>query len=82
MTLKEKLTELRNSAKDRIPAETREVMRQATEQLANSGILDRVLPKGEQFPSFSLANEKQEHVDSQRLLARGPLVVTFYRGVW
>jgi hypothetical protein len=82
MTLQEKLTELRDSAKARIPAETREIMRQATEQLENSGILDRVLSRGERFPSFCLADDKQTDVDSRQLLERGPLVVTFYRGVW
>jgi peroxiredoxin len=34
------------------------------------------------MPAFELRNQDETLVDSQQLLAKGPLVITFYRGIW
>ncbi|MCP3958261.1 MAG: hypothetical protein GY719_10460 [bacterium] len=81
-TLADKLTALREGAKDRIPADALAIMHQAVEDLRASGIRDRVLGPGEPMPAFELENVHGEMVDSRALLARGPLILTFYRGVW
>ena len=81
-TLQEKLDAMREGAKDRIPADALAVMHRATEDLRRSGIGDRVLKIGEPAPDFELENTDGETVSSHALQARGPLVVTFYRGVW
>ena len=82
MSLQEKLDAVRAGAKDRIPADALEIMHQATEDLRRSGIRDRVPGPGSPAPRFALENVDGETVDSRRLLERGPLIVTFYRGVW
>ena len=82
MILSEKLDRLRAGAADRIPAEHRQVMHQATEALRSSGIQDRVLKIGDPAPAFELPNVTGKLVRSADLLGQGPLVVTFYRGVW
>ena len=82
MSLESKLEKLREGSKGRIPAESREVMHQATNDLRASGILDRVLTPGDAAPSFALPNTAGETISSSELLDRGPLVATFYRGVW
>jgi peroxiredoxin len=41
-----------------------------------------VLKAGAAAPDFALPNGDERIVDSAALLARGPLVVTFYRGRW
>lgn len=58
------------------------IMARSTEQLRSSGILQRVLKPGQKAPSFELPNQDGELVDSRKLLERGPLIVSFFRGVW
>ena len=47
-----------------------------------SGARERTLKVGDKAPDFALPNADETLVDSRALLARGPLVVTFYRGRW
>jgi peroxiredoxin len=55
---------------------------QATADLIASKQAEGALKVGDRAPPFSLVNGAGETVDSARLLSTGPLVVTFYRGVW
>ena len=82
MSLADKLAEIREGAKKRIPEELRAIMKRATDELAGSGILDGVYKEGDTIPPFELANLKGDLISSEDLLQRGPLVMTFYRGVW
>ena len=82
MSLAEKLEKLRQGAAQRIPAASRAIMHDATNALRASGIVEGVLGLGAPAPAFALANVAGETVSSADLLRRGPLVVTFYRGVW
>ena len=82
MGLQDKLDAMRAGAKDRIPAEALGIMHRATEELRRSGIMDGVSKVGDPAPAFELENVDGVSVDSGALLERGPLVVTFYRGVW
>lgn len=81
-SLQAKLDAMREGAKERIPAEALAVMHRATEDLRRSGIRERALAVGDAAPEFELENIDSEAVSSRALLERGPLVVTFYRGVW
>ena len=82
MTLADKLDARRATAKDRFTADDRAVMQRATEDLRDSGILERVLRTGDEAPDWILAGPQGEPVRSRELLAHGPLVLTFFRGVW
>ncbi len=57
-------------------------MRRAVDELRASGAPSRVLKPGDAMPSFALPDGHERIVDSAALLARGPLVVKFYRGRW
>ena len=57
-------------------------MHLATEELVQSGQAERALKAGDRAPDFTLKDPDGKFVSSRELLARGPLVVTFYRGVW
>ncbi|MCH7565895.1 MAG: redoxin domain-containing protein [Gemmatimonadetes bacterium] len=82
MGLSEQLERIREGAAERIPADSIAVMHRVTEELRTSGIMDRVLRVGDRMPAFHLENTRGETVSSADLLAKGPLVVSFFRGKW
>jgi len=82
MTLEQSLATIREASAKRIPPERQAVMHRATEDLRASGILDRVIKVGDPLPAFALQNAYGPEVRSSDLLARGPLVLTVFRGSW
>ena len=82
MTLQERMNAIKEKFERTLPAEKLEIMHRATEDLRRSGILDRVIKVGALIPEFTLPNARGEKLSSADLHSRGPLVVTFYRGVW
>jgi len=52
------------------------------EALLRSGLAERALQAGAKFPDLTLANARGGQTRIYDVLARGPLVVTFYRGGW
>ena len=65
-----------------VPYSVIETMHRATAELVASGVAARALKAGDKAPDFTLADPDGRPVSSADLLARGPLVVSFYRGVW
>ena len=59
-----------------------EIFHRATEELRQSGLAERALKTGERAPAFTLNNQDGNSISSAELLARGPLVITFFRGHW
>jgi peroxiredoxin len=57
-------------------------MNRATELLIDSQQADYALEAGDAAPEFTLQDADGKSVSSLGLLARGPLVATFYRGIW
>jgi peroxiredoxin len=51
-------------------------------QLIASGAAKRAAKVGDKAPAFVLQDPAGQEVSSSALLSQGPLVVTFYRGVW
>jgi hypothetical protein len=82
MKLQEKLDAYKAEFESKTPPDKLAIMHRATEDLRKSGILDGVIKVGDRMPEFVLPNVRGEKVSSAELLRRGPLVVTFYRGVW
>jgi len=82
MTLQAKLDEMKRGFQDKIPAEVMAVMHNATEALLTSDIMKGVLTAGDRMPDFSLSDHTGQTVQSAELLTKGPLVVSFYRGIW
>ncbi|PVZ15292.1 MULTISPECIES: peroxiredoxin-like family protein [unclassified Pseudomonas] len=64
------------------PAPVHALMQRATAELIASGQAERALKAGELAPVFALPDAEGNRVSSTELLSRGPLVVSFYRGVW
>ena len=82
MSLQVKLDAMKKEFEASVPPEALAVMHRATENLLNSEIMDRILKVGEKAPEFSLPNQQGQMVNSSNLVGKGPLVVSFYRGVW
>ncbi len=82
MTLKEQLANLRARFEAKAPPEAVEKMHRATEELRASGILERVLKRGDRAPDFNLPDVAGRMVPSAALVRKGPLVVSFFRGKW
>jgi len=64
------------------PAAAIAIMHRATAELIATGQAERARKAGEQAPAFKLLDQEGREVSSAELLAKGPLVITFYRGVW
>jgi peroxiredoxin len=87
MSLQDKLDAFRTNfeaggAPYNAPAWIHEPMHRATDELIASGQADRAAQAGDKAPAFTLKDADGNAHSSAALLAQGPLVVTFYRGVW
>ncbi|WFS03631.1 peroxiredoxin-like family protein [Rhizobium tumorigenes] len=65
-----------------VPPSVIAVMHRATAELIASGAADKALKVGDKAPSFILKDPDGIDVSSVDLLKHGPLIVSFYRGVW
>jgi peroxiredoxin len=80
-TLASQLDAVTASVRTQAPAAAHEIDA-ANLRLARSDLAERALQAGRSAPDFVLADATGTMVDSQRLRARGPLVLSFYRGAW
>jgi peroxiredoxin len=65
-----------------VPYSVIETMHRATADLIASGAAERALKAGDKLPAFTLDDPEGNNVSSADLLRKGPLVISFYRGVW
>ena len=82
MSLQDKLTAMKDKFEAKMSSDTLTIMHRATGDLARSGIMDHILKVGASAPQFILPDQEDRLVNSAALLAKGPLVINFYRGVW
>ena len=82
MTLATDLQTQQQQFRSRTPQDVQTTMQQATAELATSDILEQTLKVGDTIPNFTLPNATGQTVDIRNLLARGPVVIAFYRGGW
>jgi peroxiredoxin len=82
MTLQDRLDAFKAEFRAARPPEVRSLMERATAELIASGAAGRALKAGDRAPAFMLEAPDGTPTASAGLLAQGPLVVSFYRGVW
>ena len=82
MTLQVKLDDMKRNFEATAPPEALAIMHSATRSLLQSGIMNGVLRVGDHAPDFTLTDHNGKEVNSVDSLAKGPLVVSFYRGIW
>ena len=83
MSLQDKLDAFKADFEgNKAPPHVVAIMHKATADLIATGQAERALRAGATAPRFELPDAHGKMVGSAGLLAKGPLVVTFYRGVW
>lgn len=82
MTLKDSLNALKAKYDAAIPRDKQEVMHRATEELEESGLMDKTPKVGDRAPDFSLKDSNGALVSLSSLLEHGPVVLSFFRGEW
>ena len=82
MTLKEKIDDYKKQSAGKASPEMVEIMQRSTAEL-QATVPERALPQvGAKLPEFSLLDSSGNKVTSAELLKSGPLVMTFFRGMW
>jgi hypothetical protein len=81
-SLQQRLDRLREAFTRQIPQAARDIMHRAEEELRASGIMGQLPRPGDPLPAFALPDTGGQPVRSGDLLGSGPLVLSFYRGVW
>jgi hypothetical protein len=87
MTLQQKLDDFKTQFESggppyNVPKTVIEIFHRATDELRQSGLAERALNSGDRVPEFTLNNQDGNSISSADLLAKGPLVITFFRGHW
>ena len=83
MLLQDQLDAITVNTRKLVQADRLAISEQATADLFNTGIEDRILPVGATAPTFALQDALTgKLVRSTDLLALGPLVISFFRGRW
>lgn len=76
------LKKYNEESKGRSPKETAALMNRMTQELLETKIMESAPKVGDSMPAFTLLNATGETIHSADLLAKGPLVISFYRGAW
>jgi peroxiredoxin len=84
MRLQDKLDAFKAKAVEsgRLSQSILEKFANGTKELIESGQVEQAVKAGDKAPLFNLPDADGVIFSSRSHLARGPLVVTFYRGVW
>lgn len=82
MTRRNPLAQIVAAIRAAVPAWFDKVNDRLVQGLIDSGAADGALRAGSRIPEFFLPNAEGVLVSSSQLLADGPLVLSFYRGVW
>ncbi|MEL7579562.1 peroxiredoxin-like family protein [Pseudoalteromonas sp. D15MCD-2] len=82
MSLKTQIDAFEVQKKANAPADILNLMDVTTEKLIAEQLSKHALKVGDKFPAFELPDSKGKQISSTELLAKGPLVLSFYRGGW
>ena len=80
--LQDRLDRIKAGFLDQVPDQVKAVMAGAEGELRSTGIMSRLPGPGSRLESFELVDTDGIAWNSGDLLARGPLVLTVYRGAW
>ena len=81
-TLKQKLEEHKKVFLTKVNDEILSIVGSARAVLADTVSSQKTLSMSDKLPAFSFVGADGSIVKSEQLLASGPLVITFFRGMW
>ncbi len=82
MTLKDRISALKEKYDAVTPRKYSEIMHRVTEELEKSNLKSRAPKIGEKAPDFSLKDTEGALVSLASLRERGAVVLSFFRGAW
>ena len=65
-----------------VSAEKVSAMYAFDKSLRDGGVIENVLRPGDHFPEFALSNQDGRLITLENALLRGPVVISFFRGIW
>ena len=80
--VRKELEEFREKSSRNAPPDRIRAYEQGIEEVRKSGVIDKALKVGDRAPDFELPDASGKKVKLSELIARGPVVVTWYRGGW
>lgn len=80
--LQAQIREFQQQVLPKLPKGVVDTFEKTTIDLIKTGIAERALHEGAMAPDFTLPNAIGQQVRFAEVLAKGPAVVTFYRGGW
>ena len=80
--VRKELEAFREKSSKTAPPDRIRIYEQGIEEVRKSGVTDKALKVGDRAPDFELPDASGKKVKLSELLARGPVVVTWYRGGW
>jgi len=82
MLLKESIKEFQDQALPQMKPEVVSTLLKGVADLVADHVDKDALSVGEKLPAFSLPDASGKTISSAKLLEKGPLVISFYRGNW
>lgn len=82
MSLKDEIQDLVQAFRTSFPPELNALVERGAGEISAMPIVENALKAGDQAPDFSLRNHDGEMRSLSDYLKAGPLVLTFYRGLW
>jgi peroxiredoxin len=82
LSLSEHLLEIKARTRELVRPENLQIQERSIRELEASGATEKILSVGSQAPEFELTDSNGKLVRCADLLARGPLILLFFRGRW
>jgi peroxiredoxin len=80
--VRKELDEFRENALKKTSPERLRAYEQGIDEVRKSGVTEKALKVGDKAPDFELPNAAGKKIKLSDLTARGPVVITWYRGGW
>ena len=81
-SLQDKLDERSNNFNKKVDDSTKKIYKKGLDAVKNSGVIETAKKVGDEAPNFNLKNAVGETIELKDYLAKGPVVLTWYRGGW
>src|SRR5438270_8892123 len=78
--LREKLIEIKAGIAQYVRPDNQAINERAIRELTDSGVAENILPVGAKAPEFTLPDQNGNEISSAELLAKGPIIISFFRG--